>query len=63
MSTKVDAVAILRRSGFLTLTGKSATRGRALEIRREARAAGLFVTFRSTPTAIMMRVVQDGDNY
>ena len=63
MSTKVDAVAILRRSGHLILTGKNATRSRALEIRREAKAAGLFVTFRSTPSAIVMTVVPDGDIY
>lgn len=63
MSTQVDAVAILRRSGRLILTGASARRGRALEIRREAKAAGVFVTFRSTGRAIEMQVVPDGDFY
>ena len=48
----VDAVAILRRSGRLILTGASARRSRALEIRRQAKAAGLEVTFRSSGRVI-----------
>lgn len=55
-ATQVDAVAILRRSGRLILTGASARRGRALEIRRDAKAAGLLVTFKSTGRAIELEV-------
>ena len=58
MSTELDAVAVLRRSGRLILTGASARRGRALEIRREAKAAGLDVRFRSTRRAIELELIQ-----
>lgn len=62
-ATQVDAVAVLRRSGRLILTGASARRGRALEIRREAKEAGLFVTFRKSGRVIEMQAVPDGDIY
>lgn len=52
----VDAVTILRRSGRLILTGASARRGLVLEIRREAKAAGLDVRFRTTGRAIELTV-------
>lgn len=58
MSAQVDAVTILRRSGRLILTGASARRSRALEIRREAKVAGLDVRFRSTGRAIELELVQ-----
>ena len=58
MSTQVDAVAVLRRSGRLILTGASARRGRALEIRRDAKAAGLDVRFRSAGRAIELELIQ-----
>lgn len=56
MSTQVDAVAVLRRSGRLVLTGASARRGRALEIRREAKAAGMEVRFRTSGRVIELEV-------
>lgn len=58
MSTQVDAVAVLRQSGRLILTGASARRGRALEIRKQAKAAGLDVRFRSAGRVIEMEVWQ-----
>ena len=58
MNTQVDAVAVLRRSGRLILTGASARRGRALEIRREAKQAGLDVRFRKSGNAYEMEVWQ-----
>lgn len=63
MSTQVDAVAVLQQSGRLILTGASARRGRALEIRKQAKAAGLFVTFRTVGRVIEMNAVPDGDIY
>lgn len=62
-ATQVDAVAILRESGRLILTGASARRGRALEIRRDAKAVGIFVTFRAVGRVIEMTQVPDGDIY
>jgi hypothetical protein len=55
---KVDAVAILRQRGFLVLVGASARRGRALDIRRDAKAAGMDVRFRSTGKAIELEVIR-----
>jgi hypothetical protein len=55
---KADALAILRRSGSLILTGAAARRGRALEIRREAKAAGLEVRFRSVGRVIELELIQ-----
>jgi hypothetical protein len=60
---QVDAVAVLWESGRLVLTGASARRGRALEIRKQAKATGLCVTFRKSGRTIEMRVVADGDIY
>jgi hypothetical protein len=58
MSTQVDAVTVLRRSGRLILTGASARRSRALEIRRQAKAAGLDVRFRTTGRVIELEWIQ-----
>jgi hypothetical protein len=37
----------LRTWGYVVLSGADARRSKALEIRREARAAGLLVTFKT----------------
>lgn len=58
MNTQVDALAVLRRSGQLILTGASARRGRALEIRRKAKAAGLEVRFRTAGRVIELELIQ-----
>jgi hypothetical protein len=42
-----DTLSSLRTWGYVVLSGADARRSKALEIRREARAAGLDLTFKS----------------
>lgn len=57
MTDNAEIVARLKQTGHLLLTGKNATRGRVLEIRRLAKAEGLDVRFRSTARCIYLHTV------